>query len=223
MILKSDCLSSWSSFSENERKGKILLHSTPLRIATIAGSYKDILHIENSNLGISSYFKNVYDGIGNFSGIKISSTGTSLDKENIQISEPIIESNVSKIYKIDITGINSLEEEYDAKNGLSIMLNYEDTGSGLELEKNITIKMDEIFKNSSLEIDEQFFCKIYFHSFNQGTDYVTCNINFLYKNKYSEHFSIAINNGYTMYTKSYLIIIEDSDNTSIEAYEVINA
>lgn len=43
-----------------------------------SASYKDLLHISNSNLGVDGTLRAVYDGAGNASALQVSTTGTSL-------------------------------------------------------------------------------------------------------------------------------------------------
>ncbi len=47
----------------------------------IKDSYKDLLHLSNNNLGMSSVLHSIYDGAGNLSPLKMSSTAISVDGE----------------------------------------------------------------------------------------------------------------------------------------------
>ena len=61
----------------------------------IKDSYKDLLHLSNNNLGMSNVLQSIYDGAGNLSPLKISSTAISVDGELDATNLKILSKNVA--------------------------------------------------------------------------------------------------------------------------------
>lgn len=218
-IFKSDCQNSWNKYDQAERIGKILPKSTPLRIATIAGSYKDLIHLNNNNGGLSSIIKNLYDGSGNDVGIKSSVNSTSINSENTEVSNPVNGSNLYFVKKIELNTTNEIVHNIIESN--HIMLSY--SGSEYNIEKNITINLDGLFSYQSSQLDEFITTFIHIHCISNSFLPMSLSFNFSLGDYNLQSSLFSLNEEKTFFTKSFIIMANKLLTEKIEIMELENA
>lgn len=219
-VFKNQCQDSWKKYSNLKRIGKILPKSTPLRIATIAGSYKDLLHANNGNNGIDSVLRSIYDGSGKYTGIKISNNCTSISSDNIEISNPVNGSNIFFIKKIELNTTDSIV--HNIKDSNHIMLTY--TGDiSAYIEKNITILLDDLFSFQSAQVDEFIVSQLHFHC--SSSSFLPINISIkLSLDGYELQSQVfEIDEEKTFFSKSFLIMSNKITANKIEIMDLENA
>lgn len=217
-VFKNDCQGSWNKYTNPTRIGRVLPKATPLRIATIAGSYKDLLHVSNGNGGIDNVLKALYDGSGKNTGIKVSKNSTAVNSENIEISNQVSGSSVCFIKKIDL----NTEDEiiHNIKNSNHILVEYSGEEDGL-IEKGITIKLDDLFYNQSDQPDEYVASFLHFHCSSNMLLQISLNFSI---NDYQLPFPAFIaSTEKVFYIKSFMIMTNRILDEKIELMELENA
>jgi len=222
---KNDCSSSWNVYSDKIIKGKVLPSSYPLRIATIAGSYKDLLYLDNNNTGITASFKNLYDGMGRFTNIKISNDKCEINTNGGFISDPIIGSSLKYLQKINIKDTQT-EYEISAINSPSIMFSYRNPGATATKNFISNIVIDSLFENMETFSDEFLISEFSFHLVNYSNAQINITINFIYKDQLSDS-SITLTvygSNYVNISKTFAIVqLYTFPNLKIESVEIKNA
>jgi len=74
--------------------------TTPLTNLTPSETYKDLLHLSNSNAGLSSSLQNIVDGNGIQAAVQISTSGFHV-VSGFQISSVDMTSSASELNKLD--------------------------------------------------------------------------------------------------------------------------
>jgi hypothetical protein len=222
---KSECSSSWSVYSNKITKGKILPTAYPLRLATIAGSYKDLLYLDNNNLGITSSFKNIYDGDGKALKIKTSNSKFEINTDGGYISDPIIGSSLSYLYKVELSE-TAIVYEVNSTASCNIMFYYFAIGSAVEKTYNVNISVDDLFLNSEFSNDEFISSEFKFNIFNYSNAIVTVNISFTYQSINTEVpiiISSSGNNSVNIFSTSAFVCLYKFPTLKIESVEIPNA
>lgn len=224
-VYKSDCSSSWSVYTDKVTKGKLLPVSYPLRIATIAGSYKDVLHIGNSNLGVSSIVRNIYDGIGTASNIKVSLNRVEINTNGGTISDPIISSSVTFLSKINLSDSVS-NYSVDLKSSSGILLYYDNESSTTDLIANINLESDNLFSNLSSAFDEGLIAEVVLQISKNSNRSMTINLSCTYKESSNANpFTIFIPDfpNFYMQTTKIMVIVTTFPAIDIIITEITNA
>lgn len=224
-VYKSECSSSWNVYSNKITKGKLLPTAYPLRIATIAGSYKDLLHIGNENLGITASLRNVYDGIGNVSRIKVSNQKVDIDTNGGVISDPIVGSNFIFFKKIELS---DLVQNYsaDLKESCAILLHYDNMSLSSDLIVNLNIQADSLFSTTNDSFDEGMVAEVTLCVFKNSNQNILINLN-CYYNQFSKENPLVIevpsSPSFNVRIIKIIVAISTFPNTQIDLIELTNA
>ena len=222
---KNQCSDSWDVYVNRITKGKILPTSYPLRIATIAGSYKDLLYLDNNNAGITSTFKNIYDGEGKALKIKASNSSFEIDTNGGQISDPVVGSSVTYLNKIDLSN-TEVTYEVDAKNSCNILFYYSNPGSSDQKTYNISVNLEYLFENINITSDEFLTAEFKFHLISYSFSQITLIINFIYKTLITENqifLSVPGGSFPNISNNSAIVYIYTFPSLQIESAEIANA
>lgn len=224
-VYKSDCSSSWNVYSNKITKGKLLPTAYPLRIATIAGSYKDLLHLGNENLGLDTSLRNIYDGIGNPSRLKISNQKVDIDTNGGTISDPIIGSNFTFLNKVELS---ELVQNYsvDLKDSCGIILHYDNMSLSSELIANLNIQADNLFPLINEAFDEGMVTEITLCICKNSNQNIIVNLNCYYNGYFKENplvIEIPSSPFFNVRIIKVIITISTFPNTQIDLIELTNA
>jgi len=224
-VYKSDCSSSWNVYSNKATKGKVLPTAYPLRIATIAGSYKDLLHLGNDNLGISASLRNIYDGIGNPSRLKVSNQKVDIDTNGGTISDPILGSNFTFFKKIELS---DLIQDYsaDLKDSCGILLHYDNMSSSSDIIANLNMQSDNLFSTMPSSFDEGMAAEVSLCVFKNSNQSIIINLNCSYNESFKENpliIEIPSVPSFSVRIIKILITISTFPNTQIDLIELTNA
>lgn len=224
-VYKSNCSSSWNVYSNKITKGKVLPTAYPLRIATIAGSYKDLLHLGNSNLGINASLRNIYDGIGNSSRIKASNQKVEIDTNGGTISDPIVGSNLTFFKKIELSDVIQ-DYSADLKDSCGILLHYDNMSSSSDIIVNLNMQSDNLFATMNSSFDEGMVAEVTLCVFKNTNQNIIINANCLYNQYFKENplvIEIPSFPSFNVRMIKMLITISEFPNIQIDLIELANA
>jgi hypothetical protein len=148
---------------------------------TIASSYADLLHVNNSGLGVSSSeHKPIYDGIGQEVGISVGNNMVSLNCNGGVLSNGTFTSKVYRSASSQIVSSSSFSINMNSTSG--VLLDFVTAGS------TITITFDLSIPSISL----------------QPTDYIFAETRVVFKADSSASIVLRNSSGVTFHTVAYI-------------------
>lgn len=218
--LKEDCEDSWNLYDTYERKGDSIKAAIPLAKATPAGSYKDILCLNNDNDGLSASLSEVTDGDGSNSGIQLSLTQASIDTNGGYINDPIFGSTASLLYPLEI--VDGTASYSISGSNIDNILISRNTASLVEQSFYVDVNAGSVPRTESTDENIKNMMEVSFSYSTTSTSSSLVKIRFLMNEIYSDYYELVIPPGANIKAKAKVLLIIYSDIIE-EIIEITNA
>lgn len=208
--LKSLCENSTDLYEDYVRLGKASKSAVPLGKASPGGSYRDLLYLNNSGLGIHNVLEQMQDGAGNNSLISLSNNEISISLNGGLISDGVFgSSSISPCLLV----IDDSESNYIIKEDIKdhIVIKYASSSSEVKT-FYIDIDISNVpYKEASNSLDTNVFhCKI--STVHDTTSEFKINVRFINENSQGIYYEKSVNAGLSTfnYINSYFVLYNKS-------------